>query len=77
MDATGTRFQIQRDKSSAFYLSSNEARFAADHPDRYYLYRVFEFDQTTSSGKVFVHRGALQGNFSILPTQFKALPAFD
>ena len=65
------------DKSTAFYLSSNEARFAADHADSYYLYRVFEFDQTTSSGKVFVHRGDLQASFSILPTQFKALPASD
>jgi hypothetical protein len=65
------------DKATAFYLSSNEIRFAADHPDSYYLYRVFEFDQTTSSGKVFVHTGDLQSNFSILPVEFKALPAFD
>ena len=65
------------DKSAAFYLSSNEARFAADHTDSCYLYRVFEFDQTTSSGKVFVHHGDFQAGFSILPTQFRALPAFD
>lgn len=65
------------DKNTAIYLSSNEARFAADHADCYYLYRVFEFDQNTSSGKVFVHRGDLQASFSIFPTQFKALPAFD
>jgi hypothetical protein len=65
------------DKSAAFYLSSNEVRFAADHADSYYLCRVFEFDQATSSGKVFVHRGALPPSFSIVPTQFKALPAFD
>ena len=45
----------QGDRSTAFYLSSNEVRFAADHADSCYLYRAFEFDQTTSSGKVFVY----------------------
>jgi Domain of unknown function (DUF3883) len=65
------------DRATAFYLSSNEARFVADHMDHYYLYRVFEFDQTTSSGKVFVHRGDLQMGFALLPIQFKFLPAFD
>jgi len=64
-------------KDTAFYLSSNEARFAADHADRYYLYRIFEFDLATSSGKVFVHVGDLQSSFSILPIQFKVSPAFE
>jgi hypothetical protein len=65
------------DKGTAFYLSSNEARFGADHADSYYLYRVFEFDQITSSGKVFLHHGPLQANFTILPIQFKVQPAFN
>jgi hypothetical protein len=65
------------DKSTAFYLSAAEARFAADHTGSYYLYRVFEFDQTSLSGKVFVHSGDLHMSFAILPIQFKVLPAFN
>ena len=65
------------DKSTAFYLSSNEERFAAEHPDSFYLHRVFEFDQVTSSGKVFVHRGDLKAGFALSPIQFKAQPSFD
>lgn len=65
------------DKATAFYFSSNESRFAAEHANRYYLYRIFEFDQATSSGKVFVHNGDLQASFALVPIQFKVLPAFD
>jgi len=64
------------DRSTAVFFSSNEARFAADHVEDYYLYRVFEFDEATLSGKVFVHHGELEQHFSIVPTHFKAVPAF-
>ena len=65
------------DKRTAFYLSANESRFAAEHADRYYLHRIFEFDQATRSGKQFIHKGDLQGSFSLLAVQFKVSPAFD
>ena len=67
----------QGEKGTAFYLSSHETRFATDHADRFYLYRVFEFDHTTSAGKVFVHRGDLGRSFAVSPIQFKVSPAFD
>jgi hypothetical protein len=35
-----------------FYISSAEARFAAEHGCRYYLYRVFEFQRGHLLGKV-------------------------
>lgn len=66
----------REDNEAAFYLSANEARFAADHPDRYSLYRIFEFDARTKSGKLFVHAGELLESFAVSPIQFKVIPAF-
>jgi Domain of unknown function (DUF3883)/Domain of unknown function (DUF3427) len=62
-------------EQTPFYVSSTEARFAAEHAQYYYLYRVFEFDQGTSSGKYFISKGDLYGNFSLEPLQFKVVPA--
>lgn len=57
---------------TGFYVSAHEVRFASEHADKYYLYRVFEFDEKTVSGKVFVQRGDLREYFSLMATQFKA-----
>jgi hypothetical protein len=57
-----------------FYVSSAEARFAAEHGHCYYLYRVFEYDEGTSSGKFFISKGDLRNNFSLEPLQFKVAP---
>jgi Domain of unknown function (DUF3883)/Domain of unknown function (DUF3427) len=61
-------------EQSAFYLSAAELRFATEHAGQYYLYRVFEFDQNNSSGKLFIHQGDLATTFSLMPVQFKAIP---
>jgi hypothetical protein len=39
---------------TALYVSASEARFSVDKRDSYYLYRVFNFDERTGGGKVFV-----------------------
>ena len=62
-------------EQTPFYVSSAEARFAAEHARRYHLYRVFEFDQNTSSGKFFISKGDLCANFSMESVQFKVVPA--
>jgi len=54
-------------EQTPFYVSSAEARFAAEHGHCYYLYRVFEFDEGTSSGKFFISKGDLCTNFSLEP----------
>jgi hypothetical protein len=56
---------------TAFYVSSHEARFAGDHADRYYLYRVFDFDEANASGKVFIQPGDLDKSFCLTAVQFK------
>jgi hypothetical protein len=61
-------------EQTPFYISSTEARFAVEHARCYYLYRVFEFDEDTSSGKLFISKGDLCANFSMEPVQFKVVP---
>ena len=39
------------DGSTSFYVSLREVQFAADHNEKYYLYRVFDFDKTNVSGR--------------------------
>jgi len=58
---------------SGFYMSGAEIRFSDEHADRYYLYRVFDFDLGSSSGKLFVQEGSINVAFSLEPLQFKAV----
>ena len=57
-----------------FYLSRLEAGFSGEHADSYYLYRVFEFNEDTSSGKYFVTKGDLSVHFCLEPLQYKVVP---
>lgn len=57
-------------------MSLSEKRFAAEHLDSYYIYRVFEFDEDTSSGKFFIGKGDLSSNFSLEVVQFKYLSMY-
>jgi hypothetical protein len=60
------------DNRSGFYLSAAEIRFSDEHLDRYYLYRVFDFDPGTCSGKLFIQKGRITTAFSLEAVQFKA-----
>lgn len=67
--------EIKTTKGSAltpFFISPNELAFSNQHPDNYFLYRVYEFDAETRSGKVFVLNGDLLKQISLAPTQYKA-----
>jgi len=57
---------------TGFYVSSHEVRFASEHADRYYLYRVFDFDERHATGRMFVQRGDLGRSFTLTAIQFKA-----
>lgn len=56
-------------KSFPFYVSANEVAVSARNPDRYQLYRVFEFSKQP---KVFRLLGALGTSCRIEPVQYRA-----
>jgi hypothetical protein len=58
--------------STPFYVSLHEVQFSANHADKYYLYRVFDFVDTTVSGKVYIQRGKLRDSFLLTAVQFRA-----
>ena len=67
--------EIKTTKGSAstpFFISPNELEYSRQHPDGYYLYRLYEFDSVTKTGKVIVLRGDLLTQLNITPTQYKA-----
>jgi hypothetical protein len=52
-------------------LSVNEVCFAAEHADRYYLYRIYDFDESANRGSLFIQRGALENAFDLTAIQFR------
>jgi len=55
-----------------FFMSTNEVRFADQHRDSYYLYRLYNFDITTNSADCYVHEGALDDStFNKKPINFR------
>lgn len=55
-----------------FFISPNELAFSKQHPENYFLYRVFEFNPEARSGKVFVLSGDLSMLINVVPTQYRA-----
>jgi hypothetical protein len=53
-------------------VSLNEVCFAAEHAERYYLYRVYDFDEELRGGSLYVQRGALANVFDLTVIQFRA-----
>jgi len=58
-------------KSTPFYISSNELEFAEQHKDSYQLYRVYNYNKKTNSGKLFVIGGESIGDLSFEPTTYR------
>jgi hypothetical protein len=56
--------------SSSFFMSSNEINFAKQHEENYYLFRVYEYDFATNSGKFFVVNNSIDETLDLTPTQF-------
>lgn len=52
-----------------FYVTRNEVRFSEDQPDRYHLYRVFDFSRTA---RLYVLPGALSRVCRLDPVQYRA-----
>ena len=56
---------------AAFFMSANELCFGRLHADRYAVYRVFEYDDATDSGRFYVAGGDPEDLFECQPTAFR------
>ncbi|WP_414053372.1 DUF3427 domain-containing protein [Macrococcus equi] len=62
------------DISSPFYISANEIYFSKINSDKYFLYRIYKYDLSKNSGKLYILHGDMAENLTLTPTSFKALP---
>ena len=56
-------------KHFPFYVTSNEVRCSEDCPERFRLYRVFDFSR---SARIYVVTGALSQRCRLEPVAFRA-----
>jgi hypothetical protein len=61
------------DENTEFYITRNKLEFSKRNNDRFYLYRVYEFEVSSGRAKFYVVPGALSADtFSLIPVQFRA-----
>lgn len=58
--------------SSDFFISPGEIKFSNENSDKYFLYRVYDFDIDKMTGKIFIKKGSIEDNFDLTATNFKA-----
>lgn len=58
---------------SPFYVKKHELEFASRHPENYYLYRVYEYDEVLNSGKLYIARGTVRELFKLTPTCYRVV----
>lgn len=57
-----------------FFITRNELNQSRNNPDNFYLYRIFDFDLKTNSGKCYVLKGDMAKLLQTEPLSFIALP---
>jgi Protein NO VEIN, C-terminal/Domain of unknown function (DUF3427) len=75
-DPDGTRKYIEvktttGNQSGEFYVTANELQFSRQHSDKFYLYRVYHYDEVNNRAKFFTVKGSLENNFALFPVQFR------
>src|SRR5829696_6078049 len=55
---------------TSFFISANEVEFAKQHQDNYYLYRVYDYEDSSNSGRLYVSSGGVEEMFELTPTQY-------
>lgn len=58
--------------STSFYISENEVNVSRQFQELYWLYRVHSYSREGNSGSFFSLQGEVEGNFTLLPIQYKA-----
>ena len=64
-DAKGNEMYIEvktttQDEKTSFYISANELEKSKQYADKYYLYRVYQFDMKSVQGQYSIRKGSLE-----------------
>ena len=65
IDANGNEMYIEvktttQGENASFYISANELEKSKQYANKYYLYRVYQFDMKTAQGQYSVRKGSLE-----------------
>lgn len=55
-----------------FFITYNEVKFSKAHSEQYHLFRVFDFNLASSSGRCYVINGRVDKCFNLSATVFRA-----
>ena len=55
-----------------FFVSANQLNVSIRYPEKYILYRVFDYDVSKHSGSVYEAKGRLDKNFHLSPQEYRA-----
>jgi hypothetical protein len=55
----------------AFNVTAREALRSEKDPDKYYIYRVYNYDSKIKSGDCYIVRGDILKNFNVEPTEYR------
>lgn len=75
-DGSKRFIEVKTTRGSAdadFFISASELIFSSVHADRYYLYRLFDYVDSTDSAKYFVVKGDIRNSahLRLVPTNYK------
>lgn len=57
-----------------FHISANQIAKSEEYGNKYYLYRLYNFDPVKLECSYFILHGELSRHLNLIPTSFKALP---
>ncbi|TOA10961.1 DUF3427 domain-containing protein [Vibrio parahaemolyticus] len=64
----------KQSKGTAFFISRNEVEVSVEKGDQYWLYRVYNLDDSTGMANFYSLQGAVDQKFELKPENFKASP---
>ncbi|MCY9873209.1 DUF3427 domain-containing protein [Vibrio barjaei] len=64
----------KQSKGSAFFISRNEIEVSIEKGEQYWLFRVYNFDESTGMANFYSLQGPVDQMFELKPESFKALP---
>jgi hypothetical protein len=62
-----------KSEESPFFISALEIDKSKKYVDKYFLYRVFNFDDQTLEGEIEIFKGGIEKNFILTPANYKAI----
>lgn len=76
-DSQGNQIYIEvktteGNEKSSFYITANELLKSEQEKERYFLYRVYNFDKKTKRGEISIRRGNLR-DLCVMPQVYKVM----